>query len=229
MGARGPQRSATRTPRRGLDREQVLRAALALVDAEGLDALSMRRLGAQLGCDPMAIYRHTPNRDALLDGIAELVTDQLPAPSATTDWQQALRDSAHAFRQLALAHPHVAPLLITRPLATPIGLRPLGTLRPLERTLAVLIDAGFTPPDALGVYRAYASFVNGHILTELQELVADPKETEALLRLGLYRLPRQQFPHTRALASALLDYDGATELDQGLNVLLTGLRQRLTS
>lgn len=230
-GARGERRPTSRRPasgRRGaLDRERVVRTALAVVDAEGLDALTMRRLGAELGCDPMAVYRHTPNRDAVLDGIAELVVEQLATPAGSGDWQQDLRASAHAFRALALAHPHVAPLVITRPLSTPIGLRPLGTLRPLERTLALLEDAGFAPEDALHVYRAVTSFVAGHVLTELQELVVDPEETDELLRLGLYRLPPGEFPRTRALAGALAHYDGGTELDQGLDVLLSGLRAQL--
>lgn len=212
-----------------LDRATVLAAALALVDARGLDALSMRRLGEQLGRDPMSIYRHTPNREALLDGIVELVMQELVVPTEHQDWQRALRASAHDYRRLALAHPHVAPLLVTRPLRTPLGRRPLGTLRPLEQVLALLIGAGFAPADALHVYRAYISFVTGHVLGELQELVVDPEESEDLLRLGLHRLPRRDFPHTRGLASALATYDGAAELDQGLDILLTGLHAHLTA
>ncbi|GAA2025865.1 TetR/AcrR family transcriptional regulator C-terminal domain-containing protein [Pseudokineococcus marinus] len=225
----GRRRAAAPRGRGRIDRDQVLRAALAVVDAEGLDALTMRRLGAELRCDPMTIYRYTPTRDALLDGVAELVVEQLPplGEEGGEDWQVELRASAHAFRSLALAHRHVAPLLITRPLSTPIGLRPLGTLRPLERTLALLEGAGFAPADALHVYRAFTSFVAGHVLTELQELVADPEEAEDFLRLGLHRLPLGQFPRTRALAGALARYDGAAELDQGLDVLLSGLRAHL--
>jgi len=218
---------ASTRSREPLDRTQVLAAALALVDARGLDALSMRRLGEVLGCDPMSIYRYTPNREALLDGVVELVMEELVIPTDRQDWQQALRASAHDFRRLALAHPHVAPLLVTRPLSTPLGRRPLGTLRPLEQVLALLVGAGFAPADALHVHRAYDSFVTGHVLGELQELVVDPQESDDLLRLGLHRLPRQEFPHLRGLASALAGYDGAAELDQGLDILLSGLRAQL--
>lgn len=98
-------------------------------------------------------------------------------------------DTEHEFRRLALDHPNVMPLLVTRPLRTPLGLRPLGTLRPLEQNVALLTDAGFTPHDALRAYRAYFGFLYGHILTQLQEVVADPEETDDLLRLGLHRLP----------------------------------------
>ena len=210
-----------------LSREVVLTAALALVDAEGLEALSMRRLGAELGRDPMGLYRYAKNRADLLDGITEVVLDQLVIPTDGGHWQEQLRATAHDFRTLALKHPHVVPLLVTRPLSTPLGLRPLGTLRPLENILALLIDAGFAPVDALHVYRAYYGFLYGHILNELQEIVVDPEENESLLRLGLHRLPARQFPRLRSLAPVLADYDGAGELDQGITILLTGLATQL--
>ncbi|MEC5179149.1 TetR/AcrR family transcriptional regulator C-terminal domain-containing protein [Arthrobacter sp. CG_A4] len=212
-----------------LSRELVLSAALALVDAEGLDALTMRRLGQELGRDPMGLYRYAENRAALLDGVSELVLNELSIFPDDPDWQAQLRHIAHDLRRLALRHPNVVPLLVTRPLSTPLGLRPLGTLRPLEQILSLLIDAGFTPADALHVYRAYYGYLYGHILNELQEIIADPDENEALLRLGLHRLPAKDFPRLRALAPVLADYDGAAELDQGINILLSGLAARLSS
>jgi hypothetical protein len=92
----------------------------------------------------------------------------------------------------------------------------------------LLIDAGFPPADALHVYRAYYGYLYGHILNELQELIVDPDENEALLRLGLHRLPPKEFPRLRALAPVLADYDGEAELDQGISILLSGLAARLS-
>ncbi|HET9872086.1 MAG TPA: TetR/AcrR family transcriptional regulator C-terminal domain-containing protein [Propionibacteriaceae bacterium] len=215
-----------RTP---LTRDQVLTTALRLVDEEGLEALTRRRLGQELGRDAMALYRHAPDRAALLDGIVELVLEELDIPDDGQDWQTQLSRTAHDFRRLGLAHPHVVSLIVTRPLSTPLGLRPLGTLRPLERLLGVLTDAGFPPPLALRLYRLYMGFLYGHMLTELQELVADPEETSDLLRLGLHRLPPREFPLLRSLATELAHYDGAAELDQGLTVLFTGLATELES
>ncbi len=210
-----------------LSRELVLSAALALVDSEGLDALTMRRLGQELGRDPMGLYRYAANRAELLDGVSELVLNELAIIPDDPDWQAQLRRIAHDLRHLALRHPNVVPLLVTRPLSTPLGLRPLGTLRPLEQILSLLIDAGFGPADALHVYRAYYGYLYGHILNELQEYIVDPEENEALLRLGLHRLPAKDFPHLRALAPVLADYDGMAELDEGITILLTGLAARL--
>jgi AcrR family transcriptional regulator len=210
-----------------LSRDIILSTALELVDAEGLDALTMRRLGQELGRDPMTLYRYAANRADLLDGVTEIVLDELTIFADEPDWQAQLRRIAHDLRLLALRHPNVVPLLVTRPLSTPLGLRPLGTLRPLEQILGLLINAGFSPADALHVYRAYYGFLYGHILNELQEYVVDPEENEAILRLGLHRLPAKEFPHLRALGPVLADYDGDVELDQGLTILLSGLAAQL--
>jgi AcrR family transcriptional regulator len=212
-----------------LTRELILSCALAIIDRDGIDGLTMRRLGKALGRDPMTLYRHAPNKAALLDGIAEIVLEQLLVDTGDGDWVTQLRAVARRFRRLALDHPHVVPLLVTQPLATPLGLRPLGTLRPLENVLTLLTRAGFTGADALHVYRALFGFLHGHVLDELQELVERPEETDDLLRLGLHRLPIGDFPLLRGLAPVLASYDGAAELERGLDILFSGLTATLTS
>src|ERR1039457_3569037 len=113
-------------------RDVVLSAALQIAGRGGIVGLSMRRLARALDRDPMILYRHAPNKAALLDGVAETVLAQLMVDSPAPDCAAQLRAVARDYRQLALAHPHVVPLLVTRPLGTPLGLRPQGTLRPLE-------------------------------------------------------------------------------------------------
>ena len=224
--ATGGDRGRTTRPRSALTRDQVVDAALRIIDAEGVDALTMRRLGAALGRDPMQLYRHAASKDALLDGVVELVLSGLRVPAADAgDWVAALRSTGHAFRAIALAHPHVVPLLVTRPLATPLALRPLGTLRPLEDLLELFVMAGFDERAALHAYRLFVGFLYGHVLNELQERVLDPDETDDLLRLGLHRLPVREFPRIRALAGELAAYDGHAELDEGLDIVLAGLRR----
>jgi AcrR family transcriptional regulator len=206
-----------------ITRDVVLAAALEIIDRDGAEALSMRRLARVLDRDPMILYRHAPSKAALLDGVAETILGQLQVDNEDPDWAGQLRAVGRRFRALALAHPHVVPLIVTRPLATPLGLRPAGTLRPLENILALLTRAGFSGRDALHIYRALFGFLHGHVLNELQELVENPDETDDLLRLGLYRLPIGEFPLLRGLAPVLADYDGAAELERGLDILLTGL------
>ena len=214
-------------PSSPLSRALVLQAALEIVDRDGVAGLSMRRLGGALDRDPMTLYRYAANKAALLDGVAELVLEQLTVDTTDDDWQSQLRTVARTYRDLALAHPQVVPLLVTRPLATPLALRPLGTLRPLESILELLTRAGFSTVDALHIYRSLFGLLHGHVLNELQELVDNPEETDDLLRLGLHRLPLKEFPLLRSLAPDLANYDGEAELERGLDILLTGLQLSL--
>jgi hypothetical protein len=125
-GAAGtdPSTAATGLDDGQVSRSVILQAALRIIDRDGVDGLSMRRLSDELG------------RAALLDGVAEIVLGQLCVDTADSDWAAQLRTVAHDFRRLALAHPNVVPLLVTRPLATPLGRRRPGMLRPLEDVLA---------------------------------------------------------------------------------------------
>ncbi|HYJ54261.1 MAG TPA: TetR/AcrR family transcriptional regulator C-terminal domain-containing protein [Mycobacterium sp.] len=211
-----------------ITRSLILRAALEIVDGDGVDALSMRRLSDAVDRDTTVLYRHIPSKAAVLDGVAEIVLSQLSVDTTDRDWAGQLRIVAHHFRELALAHPNVVPLLVTRPLATPLGKRPPGTLRPLEDVLTLLTTSGFPSDDALHIYRVLFAYLHGHILDELQEIVERPEETDHVLQLGLHRLSIAEFPQLRAVASALASYDGAAELDRGLDLLLTGLAANLT-
>jgi AcrR family transcriptional regulator len=220
-----PSRGKTEGP---VSRSTILQAALEIIDRDGVDGLSMRRLSEEVGRDPTVLYRHVPSKAALLDGVAEIVLGQLRVNTTDPDWAGQLRAVAHEFRRLAVAHPNVVPLLVTRPLATPLGQRPSGMLRPLEEILALLTASGFDGPDALHIYRMLFGYLHGHILDELQEVIERPEETDAVLRLGLHRLPVTEFPQVRALASVLASYDGVAELDRGLDLLLLGLTTTLT-
>jgi AcrR family transcriptional regulator len=210
-----------------ISRAAVLAHALEIIDLDGVEGLSMRRLGGAVGRDPMVLYRHVPNKAAVLDGVVETVFEQISLDTTRPDWAAALRNLAHDFRDLARTHPNVLPLLVTRPLATPLGMRPQGMLRQLEDVLALLVGAGFSGRDAVFVYRALFGFLYGHLLTELQEVVERPEETDDVLRLGLHRLRINEFPCLRALARTWAAYDGLTELDRGLDILFSGLAAEL--
>jgi len=227
-----PAAAPTTRRRPALTREQILTAAVAIIDAEGVEALTMRRLGQALDRDPMAIYRHAADKDALLDGVvehvaAELVTPHEPDSTEHGSWETVLHHTAHTFRRVALAHPHVVPLLLTRPLSGPLALRPLGTLQLLEELLELFSTAGFDQTGALHAARLFTGFLYGHVLHELQEQIQNPDETDDLLRLGLHQLPITQFPRIRSVATSLATYDGAAELDEGLAIILAGLRSQL--
>ncbi|MGW4244532.1 TetR/AcrR family transcriptional regulator C-terminal domain-containing protein [Nocardia sp. NPDC004722] len=152
----------TRAERAGISREQVLDAALAFVDRDGLGALSMRKLGAELGVEAMTLYHYVPNKDALLDGMVERVMSQADVGFADGPWATALTDYARALRVALLEHPGVLPLVATRPAVTP------NTLRTAERGLAMLVRSGFELGAALDALNSLTLFVIAHSNSEVR-------------------------------------------------------------
>ena len=145
-----------------LSREVLTAAALHIADAEGLDALSMRRLGAELGVDPMAAYRHLPNKKALLSGVVEAV---LAGADVETDpaapWQEQFTEVARAYRRAMLTHsPTVARLAATTPYNS------LESLRIVEHGVAILAAAGVPRAAAVSAIQTVGQLVSGAVLLE---------------------------------------------------------------
>ncbi|MFF2773805.1 TetR/AcrR family transcriptional regulator [Streptomyces sp. NPDC058052] len=224
-------------PRRErLTRERVLRTALAVADAEGLAALSMRRVAVELGVETMALYRYTESKDDLLDGLVETlfleVEERLsrtspPDAGGATEQPPELRDALHGIARelyrVAVEHPNVISLCASRPLTVPLARRPQAVLRVHERLLALLREAGLEEGAALRVYRAFISWVLGYIVIDLRAVVDDPDEPDPAFRLGLHRLPARDFPMLRAYGPALAERGGEEQLTAGLDALLTAL------
>jgi AcrR family transcriptional regulator len=148
-------------PRQRLTREKVLAAALAFVDANGLAALSMHKLGAELGVQGMSLYSHVASKDDLLDGIVEAMTREAQMPPAgSTDWRDALRQLAGEIRGIILRHPAAAPLLVSRPVM------PTRRLEQLDAYARLLQRAGFTEDRAMDVLRTVFMYAHGYALVE---------------------------------------------------------------
>jgi AcrR family transcriptional regulator len=176
----GPEAASELTRPSGLDRERILQAALDFIDEQGLAALTMRRLGASLDVEAMALYRYVPGREDLLDGVVDRVVETLFDNDDGDDiylgdhagWQDYLVRLAHGVRRIALAHPAVFPLVASRPPAAPWVRPPLRSLRLIESFLGTLCDAGFSDQAAVAAYRAYSSFLLGHLLLEVTQIGA---------------------------------------------------------
>ncbi|MFD5437158.1 TetR/AcrR family transcriptional regulator [Kitasatospora sp. NPDC127067] len=214
-----------------LSRPLVLGAAVALVDREGLAALTMRRLAAELGVESMALYRYTPGKEALIDGLVEAYFDEINARlragstggSHPDGWRAELRRIARAFAATAHAHPEILPLVATRPLAVPVARRPASVLDLTEHILAVLGRAGFDDAGALTVYRTFVAWNLGCLLVDKRQVVDNPSEPDPALRLGLHRLPAADYPRLRALVPRFADFDHEAEMLSGLDSLLDGM------
>lgn len=195
----------------GLSRSRVLAGALALVDAEGLSALSMRRLGRELGVEAMSLYNHVRNKADLLDGVHEAVLDAVATPPRTSDWRRDARAFALAFRDALASHANAVPLFVSRPAVTP------GSLRHMERGLAILIEAGFDAATALTAFQAIYTLVVGHAAFHFG---AEPISWSE-------PLDRAQMPILAGLGPVIDAHDPDSELELGLDAMLDGLAARL--
>src|SRR4051794_34307204 len=191
--------------RGGLDAERIIAAAVRFIDEHGLRMLTMQRLGAYLGVEGMALYRYVPGREALLDGVVEAVVDELfhdPDVHLEADagWVDYLQRLAHGLRRIALAHPEVFPLVATRPPAAPWIRPPLRSLRWIESMLQVMTSAGFSDASAAAAYRAFSSFLLGHLLLEVSARgvetgpVEEP-DVSPIDDLSAYPILRRMEPH----------------------------------
>lgn len=148
-------------PRRaGLTRERILRASLAVIDEEGLDALTMRRVAGRLGVDPMALYRHVDGKDALLAGAGELLWAEVERNAVAGDWKEASRALVRTLRDLAHRHRDAFPMML--------GVKGLcgASVRVLGQQLAALRRAGFDDRTGAEIVRAVLDYALGHGLTE---------------------------------------------------------------
>jgi TetR/AcrR family tetracycline transcriptional repressor len=203
-------------PRQALDRERILAAALDFVDTHGLDALSMRKLGAQLGVEAMAIYYHVPSKAALVEGMLGLVFAQLALPSADSQapWQDVIRGVARSFRHLGLAHPNLFSMLST------VGFDNPATLRPAECVLEVLSRAGLGLADAFTAFISLKSYVVGHTLWAIGEPAPQVCDT-------FPELPAADYPNLAGAAEAIGARAVATEFELGLDLIIQGIEARL--
>jgi AcrR family transcriptional regulator len=228
--ASGPPSLGTRVP---LDRERIISAAIDYIDAHGLPLLTMRRLGSALGVEAMSLYRYVPGRDDLLDGVVDTVVDELFADEEVLfeprfGWQDYLQRLAHGVRRIALAHPALFPLVATRPPAAPWVRPPLRSLKWVESLLRALHTHGFTSVQAVVAYRAYTSFLLGHLLLEVaQRGVSVHPEDDPDGKPSTKQLDLVEFPLITELQPLLSLDETLTEFEESLESLLDRLQTML--
>ncbi len=203
--------------RPALSRDLILHRGIAHADANGLSSLSMRKLAADLGVEAMSLYNHVTNKADLLDGMLDLVAGEFAA-TGLTDWQQEMRRRAHRAHDVLTAHPWAAMMFLTS--ATPGP----NMLAYVERTLACLIGAGFTYPQADHIWNALDAHVYGYTI-QRQAFPFAPEDYAKAAAENLHLIPAALFPHLRGMAElvAAREHDGLQSLDFGLDFLLAGM------
>jgi AcrR family transcriptional regulator len=202
--------------RPALSRDSVLRAALAIVDREGPERLTMRRLGSELGVDPMAVYRHVPNKSALFDGITEIIWSSvdLDGIDVAGTWQDQLSAVMHTLRDALRAHPRAVVVLGTRPVTG----TELFTL--LERLLGLLVAAGMpADSDTAELLNILVTYTVGHVLAEAGEPVGGETDEHSHLALT-----PTAYPHLAAVFNDGWEYDADRQYERGLRAFIDGWR-----
>lgn len=205
--------------KRPLNVELIVDAAVSLIERDGAATLSMRRLGAELGVEGMAIYHHLAGREALLHAIADRLVQPLCELELCDDWRAACRRFATALHDIALTQPATFRLVGLQPFHSP------ASLRPVERLLGVLVAGGFSPADGLGVYRAVASYARGYALAEATGFTVDAAQPAGRRRLRGLR--EEEFPILAGRADELAGLDARSGFERGLHALLDGLPEPL--
>jgi TetR/AcrR family transcriptional regulator, tetracycline repressor protein len=205
-----------------LTRERILSAAIALVDRDGVEGLTIRVLAQALGVSAMALYNHVPNKEALLDGIHEalLLEVELPALAGRTTWRRALSSLATGLRAALRRHPHTLSLVATRPI------RSERMLAAFDALLGVLRVAGFTGRESIYLVDAVAVFVVGHAFAEHgASFGARPDRDGTDMSVAALRAANlTQLADAIELLGAH-DYDA--EFAMALDALLDGFAQRI--
>ena len=229
-----------------LSRERVMRAAIALADTSGIESLSMRRLGQELGVEAMSLYNHVANKDDILDGIVDLVFAEIVLPSGNSpvaarvpppgrgrrpgptssgeEWKPAMRNRATSAHEALLRHPWAPSLMQSRTRPGP------ATLRHHDSVLGSLRRAGFTLVMAAHAVSVIDAYVYGFALQQIN-LPLQSRERVAEVGEGILRQLAGEYPH---LAEMITEhamkpgYDYANEFEFGLDLILDGLERLRT-
>lgn len=220
MGRRSGE-AARRAP---LSKDVALTCAVIVADAEGLEAVTMRRLARELGVEAASLYHYVSGKDEILDGLVDVVSAEIELPSPTDDWRAATRRRAHNTRAVLRRHPWAVALMASRTTPGP------ATLRVLEAGIRCFRQGGFSVPMAAQAISTVDSYVHGFVLQEVNLPFRDESELAAMTGAIMETFPAAEFPYLFELTIEHVlqpGYAYGNEFDTGLEVVLDGVASRL--
>jgi AcrR family transcriptional regulator len=218
-------KSEANAPRQPLTKERVLQAAVDVADRDGLGALTMRRLGTELGFEAMAIYKHVADKEEILEGMLELVIGRIEIPEEGADWKDAMRRRAVSAREVLTRHSWAIGLLEAGTATGP------NSLRYLDAILGNLRSAGFPMEYAAHAFSLLDSYVYGQVIQEISLSFDTSEEATETARSTLEQTTMNDYPHPVAMYQHALTYKYTfdDEFEFGLDLILDGLeRHRAT-
>jgi AcrR family transcriptional regulator len=213
------------SPRPSLSRDQVLRAAIALADDNGIASLTMRKLGETLGVEAMSLYNHVTNKDDVLDGMIDLVFSEIDLPAIGTDWKTAMRQRAISVRAVLARHRWAIGLMESRTTPGP------ATVRHHDAVIGTLRNAGFSIELTAHAYSALDSYIYGFAMQEPSLPFDTAQETAEVAQAIMARFPAGEYPHLTELTIEHVlksGYSYANEFEYGLDLILDGLERDLS-
>jgi AcrR family transcriptional regulator len=209
--------------REKLSRDRVIDAALRIMDEEGLDAVSMRRVGRELGVEAMSLYHHVQDKEDLLLGIREQVLAQFLDPGTDGDWELRAREAARSWRQILRAHPNIMVLISE---SKRFAMTPTS-LRPTETALRLLREVGLPENDAVKAFCALGGFIVGFVMFEIGMMRASGPEDQPPTPEGLMAaLPTDEFPCFVSSLPYLMQGDIEQRFEYGLDLMIAGIRSK---
>jgi AcrR family transcriptional regulator len=205
-----------------LNRERVLRAAVALADDSGIESLSMRRLGQELGVEAMSLYNHVANKDDLLNGITDLILGEIELPDAGDDWKSALRRHAISAHDVLVSHPWACTLALSPDRAS------VASVQRAEWMLQQLREGGFSPEVTYHAYHALDAHILGFTLWQLGHGIVDAEHLRELAAEFFSRFGPDEYPYLREHAEqhfAGFGREGKGAYELVLDLILDGLEQ----
>jgi len=206
------------TTRLPLSRARILERAVQIADADGVDALTMRRLADELGFEAMSLYRHVENKDDVLEGILDAVLAEIESPAAAGAWDEAIRRSAVSVNDLLARHPWATDVLMS-----PRGIRP-ARLAYMNDLLGRLREAGFSAETTYTAYHALDAHIFGFALWLASHTAVPPDVVERIAR----EFPLDDYPHLAEHRDQHLaegPHHDASAFEFGLDLILDGLRK----
>ena len=208
-----------------LSRDRVLRGALAIADAGGLGALTIRSLAVELGTKPMSVYYHVAGKDEILDGLVDIVFDEIELPVVGGRWRPEMRRRADSARAVLGRHRWAIGLLESRRTPGP------ATLRHHDAVLGTLRAAGFSAELTAHAYALVDSYVYGFALQEASLPFEGPESVGEVAGPIMELMAAGEYPHMVEMATSYYlrpGYDFAEEFSFGLELILDGLERRLS-
>jgi AcrR family transcriptional regulator len=211
-------------PRAPLSRERVLRSAIAIADRGGIESLTMRDLGRELGVEAMSLYNHVANKDDMLDGMIDLVLGDVELPADEPDWKQAMRRRAVSAHRVFASHPWATALVDSRESSGP------ARLRYFDWVVGTLRRAGFSLPQTAQAFSLLDSYIYGFGRQQLNMSADGDYDTELMAEAFMAAIPADEYPYlTEMVVEHALKhgYDADADLEFGLSLILDGLERVL--